>query len=116
MRFQRTHALLFALAALLTLTFAGCTSTTPIKTLLDDPSHFDHQTVSIAGEVKNAVGAMGYGVYQVNDGTGSLTVLTKVDGAPRDGAKVGVTGEFRAAFTLGTETVAVLMEKGRKPL
>jgi hypothetical protein len=57
---------------------------------------------------------MGYGAYQVNDGTGTLTVLTQQGGAPRDGAKVSVSGEFRAGFTLGSETAAVLMEKERK--
>ncbi len=86
---------------------------TTIKTLLDDPSRFDHQTVRILGDVTKSVGIMGYGAYTVNDGTGSLTVVTKENGAPRTGAHVGVEGEFRSAFTLGTESVAVLMEKGR---
>ena len=114
MRLRRRHTVSIALAALLALALASCTSTTPIKTLLDDPSHFDKQTVSIVGTVKNAAGVMGYGAYQVDDGTGTLTVLTQVCGAPREGAKVGVSGEFRAGFTLGTESVAVLMEKQRK--
>jgi hypothetical protein len=30
------------------------------------------------------------------------------------GAKVGVEGTFRSAFTLGSRTVAVLMEQRRK--
>jgi hypothetical protein len=114
MRTPRPHYLAIALAALFAITLSGCTQTTPIKTLLDDPAHFDHQTVGIAGTVKESVGVMGYGAYQVNDGTGTLTVLTQQGGAPRDGAKVSVSGEFRAGFTLGTETAAVLMEKERK--
>ena len=101
-------------AALLAVALAGCTTTTPIKTLLDDPSQYDHKTVAVAGTVKNAVGVLGYGAYQVDDGTGPLTVLTKEGGAPREGAKVGVSGEFRAGFTLGDQTAAVLMEKERK--
>ena len=92
----------------------GCRqSVTPIKTLLDDPSRYDHKTVTIAGEVKESVGALGYGGYRIDDGSGVLTVVTKSGGTPRTGAKVGVEGEFRAAFTLGTETAAVLMEKER---
>ena len=114
MRAHQTHRLPIAFAALLAATLSGCTQTTPINTLLDDPAHFDHQTVSIAGTVKSAIGVMGYGAYQVNDGTGTLTVLTQEGGAPREGAKVTVSGEFRAGFTLGAETAAVLMEKERK--
>jgi hypothetical protein len=33
---------------------------------------------------------------------------------PRVGAKVGVEGTFRSAFTLGTKSVAVLLEKRRR--
>lgn len=103
---------LVVLAALLLI--AGCKGgVTPIKTLLDDPGRFDHQTVRVAGTVKNAVGVLGYGAYQLDDGTGTLTVVTKEGGAPREGAKVGAEGEFRAAFTLGSETAAVLVEKER---
>ncbi len=93
---------------------AGCTSgVTPIKTLLDDPGRFDHQKVRVAGTVESAISVLGYGVYRVNDGTGVLTVATKTGGAPREGAKVGVEGEFRSAMTLGTETVAALIESNR---
>jgi hypothetical protein len=92
----------------------GCkTSVTPIKTLLDDPARFDKQTVQVAGDVEEAAGVMGYGAYRVNDGTGTITVVTNTDGAPRTGAHVGVQGEFREAFTLGTTSAAVIMEKQR---
>lgn len=105
-------------AGLCLLAFAGCKGggTTPIKTLLDDPTHFDHQVVRIAGNVTRAIGVLGYGGYVVDDGTGSIPVVTTSGGAPREGAHVGVEGEFRAAFTLGTETAAVIMEQKREPL
>ena len=86
---------------------------TDIKTLLDDPTRFDHQTVRVMGDVTKSVGVMGYGAYRLTDATGAIMVVTKVNGAPREGAKVGVEGEFRSAFTLGTETAAVIVESGR---
>ena len=102
----------FSILALLAL--AGCKGgVTPIKTLLDDPSRFDKQTVRIAGTVGSSIGVMGYGAYQINDGTGTLTVVSQQGGAPREGAKVGVEGEFRSAFTLGDKTAAVLVESKR---
>lgn len=99
-----------ALAAL-----AGCKGgTTPIQTLLDDPGKYDHQTVRVHGTVGRSVGVLGYGAYQIDDGTGTLTVVTQSGGAPREGAEVGVEGEFRSAFTLGTQTLAVVIEKERR--
>ena len=105
----RRAALVVALAGL-----AGCkSSTTSIKTLLDDSARFDKQTVRVAGEVTGAIGALGYGAYSLDDGTGSLAVVSQGGGVPRQGARVGVEGTFRSAYTLGTETAAVLLEKRR---
>ena len=102
-----------ALAGLL---LVACPGTTPIKELLDDPGRFDGKTVRIAGEVTEAVGVLGIGGYQVKDETGTLTVVVDEGGrgTPRVGARVAVEGTFRSAFTLGTRTLAVLMEKERK--
>ena len=103
------------LATLGVLLLSACPGTTPIKQLLDDPGRFDGKTVRIAGEVTESAGVLGFGGYQVNDGTGTLTVVNETgSGNPRVGAKVGVEGTFRSAFTLGTRSVAVLMEKRRK--
>lgn len=102
------------LAILAMLAIGGCKgSTTPIQTLLDDPGRFDKQKVRVAGTVGSALSVMGYGAYTINDGTGSLTVVSQQSGAPREGAEVGVEGEFRSAFTLGSQTAAVLMESKR---
>jgi len=102
------------IASLALLFLAGCkTSTTPIKTLLDDPPRFDHQVVRVAGTVGSSVGVLGYGAYAIDDGTGSIPVVSKEHGAPREGAKVGVEGEFRAGFTLGDKTAAVIVEQSR---
>ena len=87
--------------------------TTSIKTLLADPGRYDGRTVRIAGEVENSIGALGYGAYELQDGTGTLPVVTDGGGAPARGAKVGVEGTFRAAYTLGTSSRAVLVEKRR---
>jgi hypothetical protein len=103
-----------ALAALGSIALiGGCKNTVTIKTLLDDPSQYDKKTVSIVGTVSGSVGVLGLGTYRMDDGTGTLRVVSKEGGAPRDGARVGVEGEFRSAYTLGAETVAVLIEKRR---
>ena len=108
----------FSVAALATiglLLLTGCPGATPIKELLDDPSRFEGKTVRIVGKVKESIGALGYGAYRIDDGTGTLAVVSKGgSGTPRVGATVGVEGEFRSAFTLGTQTAAVLVESKRR--
>ena len=102
-------------ASLCLLLLVACPGATPIRRLLDDPSHYEGKTVRIAGTVKESVGALGYGAYQVDDGTGTLTVILEGGGGtPRTGAKVGVEGTFRSAFTLGSKSVAALLEKQHK--
>jgi hypothetical protein len=109
-RLLKMRRWLFATAALVSLSCGGATS---IKTLLDDPQRFDGKTVRIAGDVQVSAGALGFGAYQVNDGTGTLSIVSEGGGVPRQGAKVGVEGTFRSAYTLGTTTVAVLVEQRR---
>lgn len=103
--------LLFVGAAL---AFMACNEkTTSIKTLLSDPGKYDGHTVRIAGEVQSSIGALGYGAYEVKDATGTIPVVTEGGGAPARGSKVGVEGTFRAAYTLGVESRAVIVEKRR---
>lgn len=103
--------------ALFALALAGCQPpTTPIRTLLDDPGRYDKRVVAVAGTVNAAVGILGYGAYEIEDGTGTLMVVTRESGAPRSGAKIAVEGEFRSAFTVGDQTAAVLIEKQRRGL
>jgi hypothetical protein len=93
---------------------SACSGTRPIRELLDNAFSFDTRTVRIVGEVRESVDALGAGVYQVDDGTGSLAVWTKTGNSlPRVGAKINVEGEFRSAFPLGSQTVPVLMEQQR---
>jgi len=98
------------LAALLV---GGCASVTPIGELLDDPGHYDGETVRVEGDVQGSAGALGIGGYVIDDGTGSLTVISEGGTPPRDGARVKVKGVFEALFTFGSESLAVLREESR---
>ena len=96
------------------LVFASCkTKTTSIKQLLSDPGKYDGKTVQIAGQVEQSIGALGFGAYEVKDKTGTIPVVTEGGGAPSRGTEVGVEGTFRAAYTLGTQSRAVVVEKKR---
>jgi hypothetical protein len=86
-----------------------------IKTLLDNPSDYNDKTVRIGGAVESSMGAFGKGAYNVDDGTGTLTVLAGEGDTPREGTRVEVEGEFESIFTLGSDTGAVLKESKRTP-
>jgi hypothetical protein len=92
---------------------AGCRATVPIGHLLDDPYQFDGNTVKIVGEVTGSAGALGRGAYALDDGTGTLIILSEARGVPRRGARVEVTGWFRSLFTWGPISGAMMLERHR---
>jgi hypothetical protein len=93
---------------------AACRGTVPIRDLLDDPGRYDGERVRVEGRVTGfSFGALGRGAFQVDDGTGSLPVVTQSGGSPREGARVGIEGIFRSVFTFGDRSGAVLLERDR---
>jgi hypothetical protein len=92
---------------------AGCAGVTPISELLSNSTKYNGKTVRIKGEVKGAAGLLGRGAYQVNDNTGTLTVLSETAAPPPTGSKTGVKGVFQSLFTLGSKSLAVLQEQSR---
>jgi len=80
-----------------------------------DPGSFQGKQIQIAGEVTQSIGALGKGVYQLNDGTGSLWVYSDTLGVPTKGAKVGVKGSVVPTFTfLGINYATVIRETTRR--
>jgi hypothetical protein len=110
--FRNVRPLSLALTASAWL-LSGCAGVTPIRDLLNDPSHYDGKTVHIEGNVKGSVGGLGVGAYEVRDETGTLTVISQTSDPPRTGAKVGVKGTFQALLSLGIKSLAVLKEESR---
>lgn len=111
-RSARSAFLVVTAGALLVL--AGCAGVTPIGDLLDNPAKYDGKTVRVEGEVKESVGGLGMGGYQVRDDTGTLTVVSETAGPPRSGSTISVKGTFQALITLGTRSLAVLREESRE--
>lgn len=95
-------------------TLAACRGTVPIRDLLDDPGRYDGERVRVEGRVTGfSFGALGRGAFQVDDGTGTLPVVTRTGGSPREGARVGIEGIFQSVFTFGDRSAAVLLERDR---
>lgn len=92
-----TKSILF-LALPVTLLLSSC-ATVNIARINADPTRFQNRTVRVSGTVVNAVGALGTGGYQVEDGTGKIYVLSGT-GVPSRGSHVTVTGKVQAGVVL----------------
>jgi len=77
------------LAGVLALT--ACPSKTTISKINQDPGRYRDKEVGLIGTVTNSYGALGNGVYELDDGTGRIWVVT-THGVPSRGSRIGVSG------------------------
>lgn len=91
--------LLLTLIAGLTLFATGCPERVSIADIEANPSKYQNKEVAIAGTVRDSYGLsipgtnIGGGAYKIDDGTGSIWVLT--DGSvPSKGTEIGVKGQI----------------------
>ena len=88
------------LAVSLGLALAGC-ATKSINHIMAEPSRYANRDVTVKGTVTKSASVLGRGTYQIDDGTGTLWVVSK-KGVPRKGARVKVTGKIRDVVDLGS--------------
>jgi hypothetical protein len=89
---------------------------TEIGDITADPGRFMNKEVNVAGQVTQAIGLLGKGIYQIDDGTGKLWVLAESRGVPSKGARVGVKGRVTPTVTfLGINYATVMRESNRRP-
>lgn len=115
---QRVHFLMrlnkllpLSLLLLVMLGLVGCPNSTSIADINKDPGHYAGRDVTIAGHTSNSFGALGNGIFQINDGTGSIWVYSQSFGVPTDGAKVAVTGRIQQGFSFGSRSFAVILKE-----
>ena len=89
----------------------GCPTHTSVADVNKDPGRFAGKDVSIHGTVSDSFGALGNGVYQVDDGTGRMWVYSQNFGVPGNGTKVEVTGRIEQGFALGGRTFGVILRQ-----
>ncbi len=90
------------------LLLAGCPRTS-ISEITRDPGRYTGKEVTISGKVTDSYGALGRGMYQVNDGTGSMWVYSDGFGVPGNGLKVSVTGRVQQGFSFAGRSFATIL-------
>src|SRR5438445_12632501 len=103
----------FSVTLLIGVLLVAC-ERTKISEINADPGRYMNKEVAVVGRVTQSIGALGKGVYQVDDGTGRLWVMTNSRGVPSKGAKVGVKGYVKPTITfLGVNYATVMAETDR---
>jgi len=109
-RLHRTLSLtLLLIAASLILT--ACPTRTSIERINRDPGRYVGREVAIAGRVTTSFGALGTGVFEIDDGTGRMWVFSERYGVPGNGAQVGVRGRIEQGFSFGGRSFATIMRE-----
>ena len=107
---MRMHAKVFSVL-LASLLLAGCPPRESIAKINQDPGRFAGKEISIAGRVTDSFGALGSGVFQIDDGTGTMWVFSKKYGVPGNGAKLAVTGLVEQGFAFGGRNFATILRE-----
>lgn len=89
----------------------ACSSHTSIADINHDPARFAGKEITIRGEASGSVGFLGSGVYQVEDGTGTIMVFSQNFGLPGNGTKVSVTGQVQQGFSFGGQNYGVIFHQ-----
>jgi len=92
--------LALALVGAFALLAAGC-ATTNVARLLAEPQRYANRDVGLKGDVVESVSLLGHGAYKLDDGTGTIWVVS-THGVPRRGARVSVNGKIRDVVDVST--------------
>jgi hypothetical protein len=112
----KTHSRILTAVLILIgiLLLAGCPPRTSIERINRDPGRYAGKEVTIAGRVGGSFGALGSGVFEVDDGTGTMWVFSQSYGVPSNGAKVAVTGRVEQGFTFGGRAFATILRETQR--
>ncbi len=103
--------LLTLLAAGGMLLFTACGST-KISRILNNPVKYQNRNVKVDGTVTNSFGIpFAAGLYQVQDETGRIYVLSNRGGVPTKGAHVNVSGKVTSGVTVGGRSYGTVLRE-----
>lgn len=93
------------------LLLAACSHVVPIRDIVDNPREFADKKVTVEGEVSGAFSLFVIKYFLVNDGTAEIGVVSD-KALPRKGQKIRVSGTVKEAFSLGDQSMTILIEDG----
>ncbi|HYE65226.1 MAG TPA: hypothetical protein VD966_06570 [Pyrinomonadaceae bacterium] len=107
----RRQIILLSLILAGTLFLTACPNRRTISEINADPGRFRDKEVTVAGTVTDSYGLLNMGVYEIDDGTGRLLVVTRRGGVPSRGTKVGAKGRIYTGFSFGGRSFGTVLEE-----
>lgn len=95
------------------LALTACPSQTTISQINADPAKYRNKQVGLVGTVTDSYGVLGNGIYELDDGTGKIWVITR-QGVPNRGARVGVSGQVNTGVSFGGKTYGMVLQEDRR--
>lgn len=105
---------LFAVLLLSAFVMTGCAARgVRIAELKDQPTKYATKSVSVTGTVTSSWGIpfVPYQLYNVDDGSGEITVVSKSGRAPARGTRVEVKGKVNELAVFGGRSVGMHIEE-----
>ena len=108
----------FSVVILSALLIAGCAARgVRIAELKDQPTRYADRTVSVTGVVTSSWGIplVPFQLYNVDDGSGEITVLSRSGRTPARGTRVEVKGKINEFAVFGGRSIGLhLQEEDRE--
>ena len=111
---NRRKFLEIAVLLFTTLLLAGCPPHVSIADINRDPGRYANKDIAISGHVSSSFGAFGTGVYEIDDGTGKMWVLSQNGGVPGNGAKATVVGRLQQGISIGGRSFATILRETKR--
>ena len=111
-------ARLLSIAVVSTIIVAGCASGVRIAELKSQPDKYQNKTISVTGTVTNAFGIplVPFQLYNVDDGSGEITVVSRANRSPSKGARVQVKGKVNELAVLGGRSIGLHIEEDSRKI
>ena len=87
----------------------ACVRTVQIKDIVDQPREYADKKVVVEGEVSGAFSLIVIKYFMVKDKTGEIGVISDKP-LPKVGQQIRVSGTVKEAFSLGDQSMTVLVE------
>ena len=109
---------IFAVILVTSLLIAGCAArSVRIAELKNDPSRYNDKSVRVTGMVTNSFGIplVPFQLYNVDDGSGEISVVSRSGRAPARGTRIEVRGKVSEVAVLGGRSIGLhITEEDRR--
>lgn len=108
------HVHLFSIAILAAVLVTGCAARgVRIAELKDRPDKYDDKTISVTGVVTSSWGIplLPFQLYNVDDGTGEIAVVSRSGRSPSRGARVRVKGKVGEVGVFGGRSIGLHIQE-----